>query len=507
MLYQISSLLHSWSYTTPPELKNLVVTTSPKEKTALLINPFYRKSPYGSYGKHVLTPSLALTSIAAATPSGWKVSFWDENLLQGHPPYNPFPEVVGITVHLTFAKRAYELARWYRTRGAKVVLGGQHVSSCPDEVRPHADAIAIGEGTLTWPQILKDVEENTLKKEYIGSYSSPFREEPSPRRDILPKNSFLTPLSLIATRGCHNRCGFCYLSTKGLKIPYQKRDVSQVAIEFSEGNFPYGVFLDNNLGSDPVYLLSLCNALKPLKKIWSAAVSLDITNHPKIVRQMSLSGCTGVFIGFETLNNENLRTHNKRSPIPDEFERRIDIFRKYGIEVNGSFVVGFDHDTPDTFDVLVRWIENVRLTCATFHILTPYPGTPLFKKLSLEGRILHHNWDLYDTSHAVFKPKLMTPEDLEAGYRYCYERIFSHRSIWKRRPRELAPLYSYLAMTYLYKRSNFLWPYLIRYNLTGLVWRPLIELARWNHLRFRNILEIQRKPCRLPTGVPVSPSV
>ncbi|MBL8235300.1 MAG: hypothetical protein JNL98_42785, partial [Bryobacterales bacterium] len=147
----------------PPWLDDAVAAGPIQRRYALLVNPFYRKDPNASFGKHVLTPSLALTSIAGNTPAEWEVSYWDENLLQGPPPGEPFPEVVGITVHLTFAKRAYELARWFRARGAKVVLGGLHVLSCPDEAAPHADALAIGEGVQLWPQILRDVEAGRLQ--------------------------------------------------------------------------------------------------------------------------------------------------------------------------------------------------------------------------------------------------------------------------------------------------------------------------------------------------------
>src|SRR5438105_11640612 len=136
----------------------------PTPRYALLINPFYSKDPHASFGKHVLTPSLALTSVAGATPASWSVRYWDENLLQGPPPVEPFPQVVGITVHLTFAQRAYELARWFRSRGAKVIFGGLHVLSCPDEVAPHADAIAVGEGAQLWPRILADIERGELQK-------------------------------------------------------------------------------------------------------------------------------------------------------------------------------------------------------------------------------------------------------------------------------------------------------------------------------------------------------
>src|SRR5438105_11710314 len=121
-----------------PELNPTRRTPLPAAHHALLLNPFYPKDPHASFGKHVLTPTLALTSIAGATPGHWTVRYWDENLLQGAPPCEPFPQVVGISVHLTFARRAFELAKWYRDRGALIVLGGLHVLSCPDECRPPA---------------------------------------------------------------------------------------------------------------------------------------------------------------------------------------------------------------------------------------------------------------------------------------------------------------------------------------------------------------------------------
>lgn len=299
---------------------------------------------------------------------------------------------------------------------------------------------------------------------------------------------FLTTTSLIATRGCHNRCDFCYLSTDGLRVPYQRRDVTQVAAEFADDGQPYGVFTDNNLGSDREYLRSLCRGLRPLEKIWSAAVSLDVTDDHSLVREMALAGCTGVFVGFESLRDENLRSVHKRSPSPSDYTRRVQVFHDYGIQVNGSFVFGFDHDTSGVFAETVDWIEQNRLECATFHILTPYPGTPLFRKLDAKGRLLHKNWDLYDTAHAVFRPERMTPEELEQGYAWCYRRLFSHTSVWRRRPADVRAVLPYLAMSYLYKKSNFLWHALIRYRLTATVWRPLVEWTRRRHLGFRRQL-------------------
>jgi radical SAM superfamily enzyme YgiQ (UPF0313 family) len=472
---------------------------------ALLINPFYPKDPHASFGKHVLTPTLALTSVAGATPPDWTVRYWDENLLQGPPPARPFPQVVGITVHLTFARRAYELAKWYRDRGARVVLGGLHALSCPDEVAPHADALALGEGTQLWPAILRDAAGGRLRPVYEGSYRRPFRDDPPPRRDALHRPGFLTTTSLNATRGCHNRCGYCYLATDGLHMPYQVRDAEQVVAEVEADGQPYFVFTDNNLGSRPGYLRELCQALRPLRRIWSAAVTLDVTDDPSLVREMALAGCTGVFIGFESLTDDNLLDARKRSPRADDYARRVGVLHDHGIQVNGSFVLGFDHDRPDCFGRLVDWIESARLECATYHILTPYPGTPLFRQMERDGRLLHRDWSRYDTAHVVFRPRHMTPERLAGGYDYCYTRTFSHRSIWRRRPTDWRAVPSYLAMAYLYKRANWLWPLLIRHNLTAAVWRPLLELSRRRHVRFRDRLAAAESGSVV--GVPVAAGV
>jgi radical SAM superfamily enzyme YgiQ (UPF0313 family) len=472
----------------PPQLDPNFCPTSIAPRHALLVNPFYRKDPHASFGKHVLTPTLALTSIAASTPPDWTIEYWDENLLQGPPPCRTFPSVVGITVHLTFAQRAFELARWYRQRGAKVVLGGLHVLSSPLECAPHADALAIGEGVQVWGQILRDAAAGRLQPRYLGTFRRPYRQDPAPRRDLLPRGQFLTSTSLIATRGCHSRCDFCYLSTEGLYMPYQVRPVEQIAGEFAADGQSYAVFIDNNLGSRPEYLRDLCRALRPLERIWSAAVSIDVTDDPSLVREMALAGCTGVFVGFESLSPQNIADARKKSPSPADYARRVAILHDNGIQVNGSFVLGFDHDRPDVFAQTVEWVETNRLECATFHILTPYPGTPLFERLRQEGRILHNDWSRYDTAHVVFRPNLMTAEQLAEGYAWCYRRLFSHASIWRRRPTDLRAVLPYFAMSYLYKRSNWLWYYLIRYRLTGLVWQPLVEWTRKRHLKFRHRL-------------------
>jgi len=166
----------------------------------------------------------------------------------------------------------------------------------------------------------------------------------------------------------------------------------------------------------------------------------------------------------------------------------VRVLHEHGIQGNGSFVLGFDDDDATVFARTVEWIETNRLECATFHILTPYPGTPLFRQMEREGRLLHRNWDLYDTAHVVFRPMRMSADELEAGYAWCYRRLFSHASIWRRRPADWRAVPAYLAMSYLYKKSNRLWHLLIKHRLTATVWRPLVEITRWRHVRFRERL-------------------
>jgi radical SAM superfamily enzyme YgiQ (UPF0313 family) len=266
------------------------------------------------------------------------------------------------------------------------------------------------------------------------------------------------------------------------------RDPSQIAAEFVADGQPYAVFVDNNLGSNRTYLYELCQALRPLNKIWSAAVSIDVADDPGLIRAMALAGCTGVFVGFESLTDENLAEAKKKTPKASDYARRVRLLHENGIQVNGSFVLGFDHDRKDVFTRTAEWIEENRLECATFHILTPYPATPLFRQMEAEGRLLHRDWTLYDTAHAVFRPKNMSPEELERGYAWMYQRLFSHTSIWRRRPLDWRAVPPYLGMSYLYKRSNRLWRLLIKHHLVHAVWRPLVELTRIRHLKFREEL-------------------
>ncbi len=215
-----------------------------------------------------------------------------------------------------------------------------------------------------------------------------------------------------------------------------------------------------------------------------------------------------MFVGFESLSDANLIDARKKTPRTDDYARRVELHHRNGIQVNGSFVLGFDHDRPDVYERTVKWVEANRLECATFHILSAYPGTPLFRQMEAEGRLLHRNWTKYDTAHVVFRPRHMTPQQLADGYAWCYRRLFSSRSIWRRRPLDRRAVPGYLAMSYLYKRANWLWPVLIRHRLVSRAWRPLVELTRQRHLHFRARLAMQSlhdPAATAATGTSMSP--
>jgi len=475
----------------------------PRRGDVLLINPRYRKNPCSSAGRHALTPSLALPSIAAATPDGYRVRFWDENLGRGDAPSRPVPEVVGITAHTAFAQRAYELARAFRALGSRVVLGGLHVTALPDEARQHADVAVAGDGVSVWAEVLAGLRDGSQVPApgepgnlVRGSLVSPsYADAPRPRRDILPAGAFLTPAAIIATRGCTQRCGYCYLATRGLRSPYQKRPVSDVLAEIDATGERFVVFTDNNLLADPQYAMALCRALETRDIIWTAAVTADVGRDPRLVAAMAAAGCQGVFIGFETLADDNLQQSRKRTLAPRRYGRTIDLLHAHGVQVNGSFVFGFDGDGPQVFDRTVDFIIEQRLECATFHVLTPYPGTPLFAQLEAEGRILTRDWSYYDTAHVVFRPARMTAAQLLDGYERAYRRLYSWRSVLARRPRgsgvasSAARAAAPVALTVLYKKQDWLWRALVPLRLTHAAWQPLIalhqQMAALRHARVR----------------------
>ena len=382
---------------TPPPLESDLPAAPIERRLALLINPFYPKDAHASFGKHVLTPTLALTSVAAATPPDWTVRYWDENLLQGPPPANPMPEVVGITVHLTFARAGLRAGRAGIGRaGRKVVLGGLHVLSCPEEAAPHADALAIGDGVQLWPRDpARRRERARCKPRLPRDYDSAYRDDPPPRRDLLPRAEFLTTPASSPRAAATTAAASAISRPTACTCPTGCATSEQVAREFVADGQPYAVFIDNNLGSEPgVSAPALPRPRGRSRRSGARRSRIDVTDDPVAGARDGAGRLHGRVHRLRVAHRREPRaTRASGRPAPTTTRGASRILHDHGIQVNGSFVLGFDHDRPDVFEKTAEWIEENRLECATFHILTPYPGTPLFRQLEAEGRLLHRDWE------------------------------------------------------------------------------------------------------------------
>jgi len=430
-----------------------------------LIYPRMNKTCRGTAVKSRLAPPQGLLALAAVTPEKHAVTIVDENVMRLDT--HDRPDLVGITVYVATAPRAYALADAYRARDVPVVLGGLHVSALPSEARRHADAVVVGEAERIWPVLLSDLERGRLQARY-ESEPPPLNGLPRLPREMIGPLTYLTRNSLLAARGCNRRCAFCYRSS----LPRSKlrtRPVEEVVAEASNLEGHAIVLLDDNLAADRAYARRLFAALRGLDKVWMGAASIDVAEDERLLDLMAESGCCSLFIGIESLNQRNLDAVRKGSNRTALYEEHVQRIRARGIMINGSFVFGFDHDGPAVFDETVSWAVANRLDTATFHILTPYPGTPLFKKLAEEGRILDRDWAHYDTAHVVFQPRGMSVDQLQAGYERAYDLFYRWSAIlqrasadgWGRLPR--------LMLNVGYKRMNRLWPVL---GLTGMAKVP-----------------------------------
>jgi len=381
--------------------------------------------------KHHLVPSETLTAIAAATPARHTVEIVDENVQS--LDLNDIPDVVGITVYTFLAPRAYELAEYFRARGAHVVLGGLHVTSVPQDAAPHADSIFIGEAEALWSSFLEDVERGQPQRVYGPAFVRELDELPRPRKSLLAHWRYLTLASVSGSRGCPYRCTYCFNSVEP-KPSFRQRSVESIVAQIKAEGDAYYIFFDDNFTVNREFSLKLCRELAKLNIKWRYAASINLGYDEPLVRAMAHSGCDSIFIGFESINAGALRQSAKYHNRAQDYERLIKVFQRQGILINAAFVFGFDDDTPDVFQETVRFAIHNQLTSVNFHLLTPFPGTPLFAKLEREGRILTHDWSQYDTGHMVFRPQQMTVEQLLAGYRWVYREFYSWRNILRRLP-------------------------------------------------------------------------
>lgn len=383
------------------------------------------------YVRSLREAPLSLTALAGLIPD----SDIEWRLVDGSVediPMDVDADLVGISVITGTACDSYRIADHYRERGAKVVLGGVHVTMLPDEAAEHADAIAVGFAERTWPQIVSDVRAGRLQQVYR---EEAFHDDllvglPPPRRDLQRKNRYMMPNTVYATRGCSRRCDFCSVP---VMCPTQiKRPVADIVDEVRAVRSRYLAFNDVSLVDDVEYGKELLTALIPLRKKWGGLATTEVADDPELLELLERSGCSYLLLGFESVNQQVLQDIRKQFNKAAAYRETMTALHSHGISVQGCFVFGFDSDDPSVFRDTVEQVQDMRLDIPRYSIYTPYPGTTLFKRLEEQQRILSYNWDDYDTMHVVYQPKQMTPEELYDGFKWAYRETFRLPAIAKR---------------------------------------------------------------------------
>lgn len=395
--------------------------------------PLYRNRG-GIFRKSLRYQPLTLTTLAALVPDdlGATLSLHDEGIEDIPNPLKA--DLVGITVITGTAPRAYELSRRLRAEGKTVVLGGPHVTLMPEEAMANADAIVTGYAERSWPALLQDHRAGHLARRYDQAAEFSLDDPadlPFPRRELLDGRRFMTQAVFEATRACAHDCEFCVAPSAWGRKQIQK-PVAHVAADIRQFGQKKILFVDLNLISDRAYARSLFEALIPLGVSWYGLSTSLIGRDLELMDLMAKSGCRGLLIGFETISEGSLADARKRFNAPDLYASLVDELHKRAISVQGCFVFGLDHDTDDVFDDTVRFAIGIGIDLPRFALLTPFPGTPLHRRLAAEGRILTRNWELYDGQHVVFAPKAMTVEALAKGHERAWRSVYAWSAIAKR---------------------------------------------------------------------------
>ncbi|MBI5419227.1 MAG: B12-binding domain-containing radical SAM protein [Deltaproteobacteria bacterium] len=414
--------------------------------TLLLINPIKRKS---NWIRRFQIPPLSLLQLAALVPANWKVEIIDENIEELPPGFGA--DLVGITAMTYQASRAYEIAGMAREKGIPAVLGGLHPSTLPEEALEHAASVVIGEAEPVFRTLLSDFEAGGLKPLYRGGSEASMAEYPSPRRDLIAGKRYLTRNLLQTTRGCPWDCPFCS-TPRFFGKKYRSRPINDVISDIASMEGDFFLFMDDNINGSASYCRELFRALIPLKKKWASQASLLIAEDDELLALARDSGCIGLFAGFDSLRPENRKGLSKYKSI-SSVEDCVKKIQDHGIGLEGSFVFGFDDDDPGVFERSVRWAQKLGLASATFALLTPYPGTPVFKELRSQDRILTYDWDLYNQTRVVIRPKRMTPEELWEGFYWSRKEFVAWSSIFRRLSKMPVRKMHYFAYNILRKGS------------------------------------------------------
>ncbi|SDO65268.1 B12-binding domain-containing radical SAM protein [Clostridium gasigenes] len=420
------------------------------------------KSPYWRPIKYSLFPPLGLATLASLCSESDEIEIVDEHVEKIN--LDDEPDLVCIESYITNAHRAYEIADSYRKRGIKVAIGGIHATSMQSEAKKHADVVLLGLGEASFPKFLSDLRAGKALEVYEQGEVS-LDGLPLPRRDLFKKDKYLVPNSMVFSRGCPNKCSFCYVNSfykNGKSFYAYKIDRILEEIESMPGKHLY--FLDDNLFADKKLSKEIFREMRGMKKVFQGAITIDSVFDNETIELAYEAGFRSAFIGFESINEMSLVNANKRSNLGQDYSKAIKRLDELGIMINGSFIFGLDNDTKDVFDRTTEWAIKSGIATATNHILTPYPGTVIYEQMKKDNRILTDDWRLYDTRHLVFKHPNISKEEMEAGYNRAYENFYKWGNIVKcsGNHEELGMKLKHLTYAGTWKKFEPVWNFLIK---------------------------------------------
>jgi len=376
-----------------------------------------------------------LPLLAALTPPGHTVTIVDEAFAPDD--INQDVDLVGITVMTDLAPRAYHIADAYRQKAVKVVMGGIHPTVLPYEALEHADAVVVGEAEGVWPRLVSDAASGQMERLYRAGKMTDLKGLPKPRRDLLPGIQYQgytpIPIGVETSRGCPYDCEFCCIG-QTLGQQYRVRPVQEVIAEIESIDSPHLFFVDDALGLNRNVAKKLFTEMIPLRRQWLAQGTVSLAEDLELLRLMERSGCLGLLIGFESVQKGTQNEVNKIKNLKIDFYEAMHRFHGEGFGILGSFVFGFDYENKDVFEQTLKFIMRCRLDVVQLRILTPYPGTRLYKRLLSEGRLFVRDWWLhgYPPDTLLFQPKGMTADELMSGFARLNRQTYSFGAMIKR---------------------------------------------------------------------------
>jgi radical SAM superfamily enzyme YgiQ (UPF0313 family) len=392
--------------------------------------------PGESYIRTWQMEPLPIAVLAGLTPPGVEMAFHDDRLER--IPFDAPTDAVAIPIETYTATRAYQIASEYRRRNIPVVMGGFHATLVPEEVSRYADAVVTGEAESVWAEVVDDLRHGTLKRRYHGE-QRPLAELRVDRKLFAGKRYL--PIGLIETgRGCRFPCEFCAIQTFFSRT-YRARPPEHVVAELAalKAEKRLFFFVDDNFAGDLKTGKPLLAELGKLGIRWITQMSINAAHDEDFLAALSRAGCRGVLIGFESLDEANLKLMNKRfNTMRGGFRQALANLRRHGIFVYGTFIFGYEHDTESSFDRAVEFATEEGMYIAAFNHLTPFPGTPLYKRLQQEKRLRFDAWwrdPEYRYNALPFFPKSLTPEQVTEGCVSARRRFYAWRSIFKRSTR------------------------------------------------------------------------